>query len=168
MISPPDRYVLDANVFMQAHRQWYRFCFCQGFWAFIIKQQQNGVVTSIDRVKDEINPGDALHDWVKKTAPKSLFASSKSTNVGKKYADVVTWVMSSSSYTPEAKNEFMGEADGWLIAYAWAHDMILVTHEVPSKQKGRVKIPDVCSHFKVRHCNTFRMLEDLKITLKWP
>jgi hypothetical protein len=168
MMDAPEKYVLDANVFMQAHRQWYRFCFCQGFWAFIIKQQQNGVITSIDRVRDEISPGDALHAWIKNIAPKSLFASSKSTKVAQRYGEVATWVMSNDKYTPPAKNEFMGEADGWIIAYAWANDMIVVTHEVPSKEKGKVKIPDVCQHFKIPYCNTFKMLEDLKITLKWP
>lgn len=168
MITSPDRYVLDANVFMQAHRQWYQFCFCQGFWAFLIKKQQDGVLTSIDRVRSEINPGDALYAWVKNTAPKSLFASSKSTKVAKRYGEIVTWVMLNSVYTPAAKNEFMSEADGWVIAYAWANDMIVVTHEIPSKKTGRVKIPDVCNHFKVPHCTTFKMLQDLKITLKWP
>lgn len=162
------QYVLDANVFMQAHRQWYRFCFCQGFWAFIIKQQQDGVITSIDRVRDEINPGDALHAWVKGAAPKSLFSSSKSTVVGKRYAEIVTWVMSSDKYLPAAKNEFMGEPDGWVMAFAWAHGLTVVTQEVPSLQKKKVKIPDVCSQFGIPYCNTFKMLEDLKINLKWP
>lgn len=162
------KYVLDANVFMQAHRQWYRFSFCQGFWAFLIQQQQAGILTSIDRVKDEISPGDALHNWVKSTAPKSLFANSKSTVVGKKYAEIVTWVMQSDKYLPAAKDEFMGEPDGWVMAFALAHGLTVVTHEVPSAQKKRVKMPDVCLHFNIDYCTTFKMLEDLKMSLKWP
>lgn len=162
------KYVLDANVFMQAHRQWYRFCFCQGFWAFLIKQNQDGVITSIDKVRDEIHQGDALHSWVRKAAPKSLFLTSKSTAVAKQYSEIVNWVMTSDKYLPAAKNEFMGEADGWIMAYAMAHGLTVVTHEVPSLEKRRVKMPDVCVHFRIPYCNTFKMLEDLKINLKWP
>jgi hypothetical protein len=162
------RYVLDANVFMQAHRQWYRFCFCQGFWAFLIKQQQDGVLTSIDKVRGEITAGDALYNWVRTTAPKSLFATTKSTQVAKQYAQIVNWVMTNDHYLPAAKNEFMGEPDGWVMAYAMANELTVVTHEVPSLEKKKVKMPDVCLHFKIPYCNTFKMLEDLKINLKWP
>ncbi|WP_295362481.1 DUF4411 family protein [Arenimonas sp.] len=160
------KYVLDTNVFIQAHRQWYRLTFAPGFWGFVLDQHRYGVVTSIDRVRSEIKKGDALYAWVDKTAPRSLFASSKQIAVGNKYREVINWVMTNPKYDGAAKSLFATDTDCWVIAYAGAYNLTVVSHEVPSQAKGRVKIPDVCKHFGIGYRDTFYMLEDLKISLK--
>jgi hypothetical protein len=53
MTSPP-RYVLDANVFIEAHKRYYAFDICPGYWAALIAQHHSGLVCSIDRVRDEL------------------------------------------------------------------------------------------------------------------
>jgi hypothetical protein len=162
------KYVLDTNVFIQAHRQWYRLSFAPGFWSFLLDQHQHGLITSIDRVRKEIKKGDRLYDWVDKAAPRSLFASSKQVAVGNKYKEIINWVMTNPKYDGAAKALFATDTDCWVMAYAYAYNMTVVSHEVPSQAKGRVKMPDVCKQFGIGYRDTFYMLEDLKITLKLP
>ena len=55
-------------------------------------------------------------------------------------------------------------ADGWLVAYAQAHNLTLVTQEVRNPDiKKRVPIPNVCEQFNVNFINTFDMLRQLGV-----
>lgn len=162
------KYVLDTNVFIQAHRQWYRLSFAPGFWSFILDQHKHGVVVSIDRVRKEIKKGDKLYDWVDKTAPRSLFASSKQVAVGNKYKEIINSVMANPKYDGSAKALFATDTDCWVMAYAYAYDMTIVSHEVSSQAKGRVKMPDICKQFGIKYQDTFYMLEELRIRLNLP
>lgn len=140
------KYVLDTNVFIQAHRQWYRFSFASGFWQVLLSQHKAGTITSIDRVRKEIKKGDTLYEWVDKSAPRSLFPTSKQVAVGNKYKEIISWVM----------------------AYAYAYGMTVVSHEVSSQAKSRVKMPDVCKKFGIGYRDTFYMLDDLKVSISAP
>jgi hypothetical protein len=159
------KYILDTNVFIQAHRQWYRHSFAPGFWRFLIDQHKSGSLISIDHVRKEIKKGDVLYDWMNNTAPPSLFASSKQVAVGNKYKEIISYVMSNPTYTGAAKALFAQDTDSWVIAYAAAFNITLVSHELSSFGKSRVKIPDVCKHFNIGYRDTFYMLDDLKISL---
>ena len=77
---------------------------------------------------------------------------------------MVTWVNSEPQFSPVAKTEFADVADGWVIAYAKANGLIVVTHEeyAPDAKK-RVPIPNVCLEFDVGYVNTFDMLRELGI-----
>jgi hypothetical protein len=162
------KYVLDTNVFIQAHRQWYRLSFAPGFWAFLLDQHKKQFLTSIDRVRKEIKSGDKLYDWADKTAPRSLFASSKEIAVGNKYKEIINWVMTNPRYDGAAKALFATDTDCWVMAYAYAYGMTVVSHEVSSQAKNRVKMPDVCKQFNIGYRDTFYMLDDLKISLSLP
>ena len=84
-------YVLDTNVFVQAHRRHYAFEICTGFWDSLIHHHQIGRIVSIDRVRDEIIHGDALETWVKNSAPATLFAPTAVAAVTQTYAGMVHW-----------------------------------------------------------------------------
>lgn len=57
------KFVLDANIFIDAHRRYYAFDFAPGFWRVLIEQAEKGRVISIDRVRDElIASNDALSE----------------------------------------------------------------------------------------------------------
>ena len=60
----PEVFVLDANVFMEAHRRYYARDICPGFWACLSDHCKNARLLSIDRVRSEIADGDALSAWV--------------------------------------------------------------------------------------------------------
>lgn len=105
-------YVLDTNVFVQAHRRHYAFEICPGFWDCLIHHHQAGRIVSIDRVRDEILVGDGLEAWVKASAPATLFAPTADLTVTQSYADMVQWVQANSVFKAEAKAEFAQVADG--------------------------------------------------------
>ena len=74
------------------------------------------------------------------------------------------WVQNSSQFKPEAKSKFAAVADGWLVAYAQAHNAVVVTHEkFSANAKSRVLIPNVCRKFNVPYLNTYEMLRQLGV-----
>src|SRR5215510_13398869 len=162
-------YVLDTNVFVQAHRRHYAFEICPGFWDCLIHHHETGRIVSIDRVRDEILAGDALESWAKDSAPSSLFSVTANAAVVQSYADIVSWVQANSQFNSEAKTGFAQIADAWLCAYAKANARhVVVTHEEISPQaKRRVPIPNVCQQFRVDYVDPFTMLKDLKVRFQW-
>ena len=57
MSATPEKFVLDANVFIQAKRRFYAFDFCPGSWDMLIWHQQHERLCSIDKVQNEILRG---------------------------------------------------------------------------------------------------------------
>jgi len=52
--------------------------------------------------------------------------------------------------------------DGWLVAFAKANQMVVVTHEEHAPDvKKKIPIPNACIEFGVDYCNTFEMLDEL-------
>ena len=48
------KYLLDSNVFIQAHRMHYPFDVVPSFWKKLVELSNKGIVISIDKVKKEI------------------------------------------------------------------------------------------------------------------
>ena len=166
------RYVLDANVFIEAHQKYYSFDICPGFWKALVDQHARKRVFSIDRVQAEltdIDPEltqteDVLKDWAENTAPNGFFKQTKDQAVIETFGDMVSWVKSQPQFTPVAKAQFLMVADGWLLAFAKVNGLTVVTHEeYRSDVKKKVPMPNVCIEFDVEYVNTFEMLEALKV-----
>ena len=123
---------------------------------------------SIDRVRDElVEHEDTLSEWVKR-APTGLFATSLEDEVTNYYRRVMAWVYSNEQFTDQAKNEFSRGADGWLVAYAKAHNAILVTLErYAAEARKRVPLPNGCEQFGVPRLDTFEMLGELGVRFDW-
>lgn len=163
----PAVYLLDANVFMEAHRRYYALDICPGFWECLAHHCREPRLLSIDRVRDEISDGDALSSWVK-GAPDELFVSTADQPVVDAFAQIMTWVQENPQFRDEAKAEFAAAADGWLVAYARVHNTVLVTHEAYSPDvKKRVLLPNVCRQFGVPYVDTFSMLRTLEVQFGW-
>ena len=164
-------FVLDANVFISAHRSYYPNDLCPGFWDSLIQHIRAGSLLSIDKVRSELldvslredEEPDALYYWTK-DSPRNLFVSTSERAVVDAYKDVVAWVYNSPQFHRGAKDEFARKADGWLVAYTQVHSLTLVTQEVWNPDiKKRVPIPNVCDQFKVDYVNTFEMLRQLGV-----
>lgn len=161
-------YVLDANVFMEAHRRYYSFELCPGFWECLLHHHSEARLISIDQVRDEIFAGDSLEAWVKAAAPKGLFASTRDPAVAAHFQAMMAWVQSEPQFQPGAKAEFAQVADGWLAAYAKTHGHVLVTHEEYAREaRKRVPLPNVCRQFNVDYMDTFAMLRKLDARFLW-
>lgn len=163
MISADTRYLIDTSVFIQAHRAYYSFRLCPGFWDSLIELHKQGRVMSIDRVNDEICFGeeDELTVWAKKQMPKSFFAPSNDLSVVRWYAQIQMWANSQPQFSPAAKAEFADETDAWVVAYAGANNFTVATQEVFSPDiQRKVPIPNICKaeNFKVPCVDVFTML----------
>jgi hypothetical protein len=78
------------------------------------------------------------------------------------------WARQQGQFTEAAKAEFADKADAWLIAYAKAKNLVLVTHEVLDRfiQK-KIPMPNVCEAFDVTYVDTFAMLRELEAQFNW-
>lgn len=163
------QYVLDSNVFIEAHKRYYAFDICPGFWEWLSHRSTRSGIVSIDRVKAEIvGYEDPLSDWAESTAPPELFVSTEEQDVVKAHGRVMDWVRENPQFRPQARRKFAVGADGWLVAYAIVYDAVLLTDEVYDKDaKKVVKIPNVCKEFGVCYMNTFKMLRQLQVRFDW-
>jgi len=161
-MSGAKRYLLDADVFIQAKNHYYTLEICPGFWESLILENAKNTVFSIDRVKAELDKGnDELKDWANDTAPETVFKKTDDKDVIDWFRKIVNWVQNEPQYFQEAKAAFAAGADPWLIAYAKANDLILVTLEVHAPDaKKKVPIPNVGLKFDVKSVNTFEMLTE--------
>lgn len=156
-------YLVDADVLMQAHRSYYGFPICPGFWDCLLSNHSRGRILSTDRVKAEITAGDALARWVDDAAPESFFAATTDAHTIASFSRLMGWVQANGQFTDAAKEQFARAADGWLAAYAHAHsNHVVVTMEARAPgAKVRVPLPTVCDEAGVKRINTFEMLEEL-------
>ena len=157
-------FVLDANVFIEAHRRYYALDLCPGFWECLGHYGLKRQVLSIDRVRRELlEVPDALAKWVKET-PGLPFVFSNEPEVKNAFEEMLDWVQKNRQFRKSAKEEFAKVADGWLAAYAKVHRAVVVTHEQHSPDaKRRVPLGNVCHQFKVPMVDTFSMLRSLEV-----
>jgi predicted nucleic acid-binding protein len=166
MTDEPPKFLLDTNVLISAHRSYYAFDICPGFWDAVKAGHATGRVFSTQRVLSELRRGgDALQDWVETELPDGFFLDDSSADVISEYAPMMQWVQSRDFHT-SAKIKFATDADGWLVAMAKQTGYTLVTHEARSDAKARVPMPNVCDQFGVRYCNTFEMLRALACSFR--
>lgn len=161
-------FLLDANVFIEAHRRYYSFDICPGFWTCLLHYNRSSCIYSIDRVHEELKSDDLLDRWLKNSVPSSMFLSTADANVVRRYKDIMEWIQKSTQFKEEAKADFARDADGWLVAYAAAYQCIVVTQEVYNAEiRKKVPIPNICMEFGVMAVDTFKMLRAIKAQFDW-
>lgn len=149
-------YLLDANVFIQAKNLHYGFDFCPAFWEWIVQQNTEGRVYSIEKVGDELSAGqDELANWA--SLQGDAFFLKPDQELLKSMPIVSSWV-NRQQYQAAAVNTFFQVADYWLVAHALAHKSTVVTNEVASNGTTKVKIPNVCVGVQVKCMTPYEML----------
>lgn len=156
-----NKYLIDANVFIQAKNMYYRFDFCGGFWEWVSVAHSAGLVYTIKKVKDELTAGnDDCTRWVK-SMPSSFFLEDMSDGkVMSEYANIMKW-SNAADFKQAAKDEFAKPtvADAFLIAVAKAHNYSIVTQEQgnPSARR-KIYLPDAAAAHGVRTKYVYDML----------
>lgn len=169
MSAIPEKYVLDANAFIQAKRRFYGLDFCPGYWSTLIWHQQQGRLCSIDKVQVELLRGaDDLAEWVEQQFGAAAFADTSNAEVAAVYAQMLAWVMAQPQFLEPAKVEFQQVADGWLAAYANVSGRVLVTLEqYDAVRRNKVPLVNVCRAFDVLTITPFELLRQLDVKLNW-
>lgn len=160
-------FLVDTNIFVDAHRRYYGFDIVPSFWESLDQQFLAGSLVSIKPVLDELKAGnDVLTNWVKSRP--SFFKDLDDATV-QKMAKIASWVnqqVRQGDLTQAAASEFLSVADFYLVAFAAAHSLIVLTHEQPSPgAKKRVLIPNICDAFGVNYADTFTMMRSLDAKL---
>ena len=169
MIPSSSKLLIDSDVLIQAHRQYYAFDICPGFWNALLAHHTKGSIVSIEPIKEEIKGGhkDKLHDWVHHSAPDSFFTESRDVSTLEWYAQIIRWVQG-EKFTEAAKAEYAKVADGWIVAKAKANGYTVVTNEtLEIGRLNKIKIPNICKQFKIPYINTFEMLRMLQTQFSW-
>ena len=153
-------YLLDTNVLIEAHDQYYRPTCCPGFWEWLIHRNRNGLVYSTAEVLDEIRrQEDWLAEWAT-TIGAQIFLPTDSA-VTEQFAAVRAWAEEPASrYSPVAVRDFLSAADSFLVAHGLAHGHTVVTRERPAPgSKKTIKLPDACNGVRVKWLDPFTMLK---------
>ncbi len=149
-------YLLDANVFIEAKNFHYGFDFCPAFWDWLIESNAAGVVYSIEKVGNELQGmSDQLASWADARGEGFFIPHDSSIFPG--LLAVYDWVQG-QGYQPSAVSGFFQVADYYLVAQAYVGGHVVITREVASGSKKKVKIPDVCIGLHVRCMSPFEML----------
>ena len=161
-------YVLDTNIFIQAHRDTYPLDIATSFWNTLKNLAEEEKIISIDKVKAEIDRNeDELNEWIETHLPEGFFKSTEEKEILNNYGLMAPWAESRSDhYQRGAIDEFLefDNADAWLVAWCKATGDTLVTQEVSNtQQKRRIPIPQPCDAFDVKYCNMIEMFRALQV-----
>lgn len=153
-------YLFDSNVFIDAKNIFYDMDVFPAFWDWLELQNQIEKVYSVEHVYQELQGyQDELSEWIKN---QSNFFLRPGLGEMRSRQALENWAKN-SDYEQEAIDYFLDvAADSSLITHAMAQGGTVVTHEVPSSSKSKIKIPDVCEQHKIKCLNLFEMLKQEK------
>ena len=150
-------YLIDANVLIRAHGDYYPIDRLKPFWEWLTAQGQAGRVKMPREIYDEVaKSSDLLGQWLRIPEVKKAIIFLENTNVTNLSAVLEV------GYGPDLNDlelEKIGR-DPFLIASAMGGaERIVVTREVskPKAQRGNRKVPDVCVTMGVTCINDFEL-----------
>ena len=160
-------YLLDANVLIDANRDYYPISRVPEFWDWLVDRALKLQTKIPLEMYEEILKGseDHLTRWVKDNRAALLLE--EDVDVG-----LVARVMD-FGYAPDLNDEEVQRVgrDPFLIAYALRDpaQRLVVTTEVskPTKKRANRRIPDVCWDLGVRCRNPFDFIKALDFTTNW-
>ncbi len=163
----PSLYLLDANVFIDANRDYYPIERIPEFWVWLVDMGEQGHLKIPLEIYEELVYGDdSLSEWLKTHRNSLLFEEevpvglvAQVTEQG--YANDLT----------DVEIEKIGR-DPFLIAYALVNlgRRCVITTEVsrPSRTRANRHIPDVCRDFNIPCGNTFELVRALDFRTNYP
>lgn len=108
------RYLIDANVFITAHRQFYPFDLAPGFWDQLIDKVADKIII-IEKIQEEILRGDdALSEWYIEVCSNFTILKIPEQIVLEAYSEIIDSINDNTQYKQSAKDEFASIADSWL------------------------------------------------------
>lgn len=154
------KYILDSNVFIQAHRLTYPLAIFPGYWQWLEEGIASGLFILLDKVAEELTvSNDELSHWIKRH--KNCVSKMEDEDyVSTK--EVMNKVITTTQYKKESIRQFSSGADTEIIGYAKHHDFTVVTYESKAPESRTPKIPDVCDALQVSWLAPLDLLERLK------
>lgn len=161
-------YLLDANVLMDAARDYYALDRVPEFWAWLAHLGEQDVATVPPEIYDELTrKGDLLAEWARRPETKSALLLDEEPD-----RTLVTRAVN-DGYAPDLTDEELEALgrDPFLVAYALAApaDRCVVTSEnsKPRRIRHNRHLPDVCSDLGVECWGPFRFFRELDFRTDW-
>jgi len=161
-------YLLDANVLIDANRDYYRIGSVNEFWDWLIHHGEQGNIKIPIEIYEEIKSGtDVLANWAKESETEAALKFDEEVNI-----ELVRKVIEEgyAENLSDIEIEKMGR-DPFFIAYALVNptERTIVTTErsKPKQQRANRHIPDVCKQFGIRSLNTYEFTKELDFKTNW-
>lgn len=161
-------FFLDANVLIDANRDYYPIERVPEFWDWLVHHGEQGNVKIPLEVYEEIKDGnDNLAAWSKEPNVQSALLLDEEVDV-----DLVSKAIN-DGYAPDLTDDEVEKIgrDPFLVAYGLADlgQRCVVTTEVSKPRRSRANrhLPDVCADFGVPCRNTFQFVQDLDFSTSW-
>ena len=152
-----DKYVFDANIFINLHQRQPRDIY-PSVWNKIDELMANGTIISSREVYDELlRNDDSLSGWAK--SRKEYFLPSEipiQEKVSPKFYQSIVDLLR----VERNKNN----ADPFVIALAQEQHCVLVTEEVRTNSLNAPKIPNICDAYGVTCINFVSFIREMKLT----
>jgi hypothetical protein len=163
-------YLLDANVLINANRDYYPVDAVPEYWAWLVALAQKGVIKMPLETFEELKGGnperDVLRGWANNAEVASVLRLPDEAEVA-----IVRSVL--RQYATDLTDIEVGEIgkDPFLIAHGLADTVnrVVVSAETsaPGKQRAKRRVPDVCKGLGVRCINAFDMNRELNFRTDW-
>lgn len=161
-------YLLDANVLIDANRDYYPISRVPEFWDWLVHLGHRGEVKLPVEVVEEIRQGnDDLAQWIKLPNFKRALQFTATVD-----PEVVARVVSEgyAADLTDVEVEKLGR-DPFLIAYglmdAGSRCVVTTESSKPRQQRANRRIPDVCASLGVECCDAFAFVRRANFTTGW-
>lgn len=161
-------YLLDANVLIDANRDYYSLQRVPEFWEWLANAGENGHAKIPLELYEEISEGkDNLATWAKQEHIKTALLFDEEVDVS------LVSRATDEGYASDLTDDEVVKIgrDPFLVAYAlrYPHSRCVVTTEVSKPRRSRANrhLPDVCAQLGVHCCHTFEFLRALDFSTRW-
>ena len=150
-------YLLDANVLIRAHGDYYPLDRIEPFWTWLLETAAAGRVKTPQDIYEEVaGSADLLGQWLKRPEVKGHIVLDEPADMA-----LVQQVIA-RGYAPDLNDVEilkLGKDPFLVAAAAGIPDRVVVTREVsrPATQRANRKLPDVCATIGVRCINDFQL-----------
>jgi hypothetical protein len=159
-------HLLDANVLIRAHEDYYPIDRIPQFWSWLLEMADAMTIKLPIQIYNEVAPSRGmLADWLRQPLVKEALVLAEPTDLAR-VQHVVT--RGYASDLTDIEIEEIGQ-DPFLIAAALGGtDRIVVTREAskPTAQRANRRIPDVCRTFGLLTITDFALYRKLDFAIK--
>lgn len=161
-------YLLDANVLIDANRDYYPLSRVPEFWEWLVCMGTSERATiPVEQYEEIISGKDELAKWASNGHVKAALLFSESVN------EQLVAKVTEKGYAPDLTDVEIVKIgrDPFLIAYALLDkaDRCVVTTEgsKPKRTRANRHVPDVCQDFSVKCCHTFTFVQKCDFRTDW-
>ncbi len=165
-------YLLDANVLIDANRDYYPVERIPEFWGWLLEMGTRGRIKIPQEFFEEViyplppdDRPDPLVEWLRTN--EDLIVLDEEASV-----DLVAQI-TEEGYASDLSDEEIEKIgrDPFLVAYALVdiqgRCVVTTEHSKPSRTRGNRKLPDVSRDFDVRCITTFDLIQELDFHTNW-